>query len=100
MIFGDPLVLKQRRYPINNPIHCAGGDAENEDGSCNGEHLNADAQNLSLCLELDCRRYHRVGEARYGHKRAAARDLCIFFVEVQSSKEGGKPDECDRHERF
>ena len=52
--------------PINQPIYHAGGDAVDDDGAGNNEHLGRHAKDQPLRLKFDGGRYDGVGKAADG----------------------------------
>ena len=58
-------MLKQRRYPINHPIHHACDDAVDKDGTGDGKHFGAQSQNIPSAA------------VNVGH--SVSKKSCIFF---------------------
>ena len=48
--YGEPFVLKQGGYPINKTINDTCRNAVHDNGSCDFEHISADAEDKALCL--------------------------------------------------
>ena len=70
---GDDFLLEQCRYPINQAINYAGGNAVDNDWPGNCEHLGGGAKDKALCPEFHSRGGDGIGKAGNGHQGACPR---------------------------